>query len=515
LGERVSSRTFIKNAIANVARGSTGALVSILVPALLARVITTELLGIWLLILQLSAYASYFDFGIQTTLGRLVAFYNEKGRFRYRNQIISTSAVLLLGASGLATLALVLLVINLREIFQEMPQGKLLEAQIALIVTGISTAIGLSASVFNGIAIGYQRYDIPAVIVSGSKILGGVLLSLAAITTGQLIPMAIAFSSINIFSYILLSQVSRKQFKGIELNPKYVSKAAALEILTNSASISVWWFSVLLISGLDTFLVGILDFQKVAHYAVATNLITFIAGLQNALFAALIPAAAVLDAQENRKELGQLLLKSTRYGTLVLLATGLPIILNAESILYYWLGADYAQKTTPILQILTVANIIRLTALPFVNLLLGIGLQKIVVITPIIEGLSNFLLSIVLGIKYGYIGVAAGTFGGSLMALIGNFTYNIPRAKSHLDVSLKKYFRECLLIPSMTISPLVLVFLIQEGIERIDNKFLITLNIFGYLISLLAILKFGLTSTERSTLYQKLALVKPFFENRI
>lgn len=515
MGEKVSSRIFIKNAIANVARGSAGALVSILIPALLARIITTELLGIWLLILQMSSYANYFDFGIQTTLGRLVAFYNEKGKFNYRNQIISTSAALLLGASGLAIITLIVLVLNLKGIFQEMPQGKLLEVQLALIITGVSTAIGLSASVFNGVAIGYQRYDIPAIIVSGSKVFGGLLLSLAAIMTHQLVPMAIAFSLTNIFSYIALSQIAKRNFSGIKLRIKLLSRKAAKEIITNSTSISIWWLSTILITGLDTFLVGVFDFQKVAHYAIATNLIIFISGLQNALFTSLIPAAAVLDAQGNRKELGQLLLKSTRYGALVLLFTGLSIILNAETILNYWLGAEYAQKSTPILQILSIANIIRLTALPFVNLLLGIGLQKLVIITPIVEGLSNFLFSIILGSKYGYIGIAAGTLGGAIVVLIGNLFYNIPRANSHLYISLKSYFRECLLIPTMAFSPLIFIFVIQGGIKGVDEKILVILNILGYLVSALTVWKYGLTKEEKLKIHQKMDFIKPPFGSKI
>jgi O-antigen/teichoic acid export membrane protein len=94
--------TVAKNAAANVARGSGAALVALAVPPFLTRLLPPETYGAWALVLQLAAYVSYFEFGIQTAVGRYVARENERGAFEHRNKIVNTALALLSAASLLA-----------------------------------------------------------------------------------------------------------------------------------------------------------------------------------------------------------------------------------------------------------------------------------------------------------------------------------------------------------------------------------------------------------------------------
>src|SRR5438034_7938800 len=95
----------LKNAAANVVRGGASAMVAIVLPPFLTRMMSADNYGAWSLILQLSAYVGYLDFGIQTAVGRFVARANEKGDAGYRDQIVSTSfaalsAAAVLGVAG-------------------------------------------------------------------------------------------------------------------------------------------------------------------------------------------------------------------------------------------------------------------------------------------------------------------------------------------------------------------------------------------------------------------------------
>ena len=76
---RKETLTLLKNALANVFRGGAAAVVAVVLPSFLARLMSTSAYGAWLLILQLSAYVGYLDFGIQTAVGRFVAHSNERG----------------------------------------------------------------------------------------------------------------------------------------------------------------------------------------------------------------------------------------------------------------------------------------------------------------------------------------------------------------------------------------------------------------------------------------------------
>ena len=93
----MSQLKIAKNAFANICRIGVGALVSLSVPPFLIGILSKEAYGTWLLILQLSAYVSFLEFGIQTAVGRYVAHHNELGEFRERDRIVSTALAILTG----------------------------------------------------------------------------------------------------------------------------------------------------------------------------------------------------------------------------------------------------------------------------------------------------------------------------------------------------------------------------------------------------------------------------------
>jgi Na+-driven multidrug efflux pump len=169
------SLKIIKNVFANVARGTTAALVIILLPPFLTRILLPDAYSAWLLILQLSAYVAFLDFGIQTAVGRFVAHTNELRDFKQRDSIISTSLAILTGSGVLAMLGIIALAWQLPQLFRGMPTELHQEARFSLLLVGGSLAFSLPFSVFSGIFIGIQRYDVPAWIIGISKLCGGAL----------------------------------------------------------------------------------------------------------------------------------------------------------------------------------------------------------------------------------------------------------------------------------------------------------------------------------------------------
>ncbi len=97
----------------------------------------------------------------------------------------------------------------------------------------------------------------------------------------------------------------------------------------------------------------------------AATITNFVGQTQGTVFAALLPASAVLNARRDAQKLGKLLTLSTRYGMLLLLAMGLPLIIIGGPILRLWVGKDYALHSLLIMQVLVVANVVRLSALPY------------------------------------------------------------------------------------------------------------------------------------------------------
>ena len=449
------SGKLLKNAVANVARGSSAALVALLLPPFLTRAMSVEAYGAWALVLQLSAYIGYLDFGIQTAVGRFVAYTHQKGDTAHRDQIVSTSLVALTAAGLLGLAASVGAAILLPHLFPQIPAALARDARVALMLVASSLAVGLPASVFNGIFIGLQRYEVPAVILAGSKALSAVLLVLIVRHGGDLARMGAAMAAVNLAAYGLQYLLYRKLAPAIRASMRLFSRAAGKELFDYCLSLSVWSFAMLLVTGLDVLLVGYFEFRAVAYYSVAATLVVFLAGLQNAVFGVLIPASAEQSAREAAADLGVSMITATRYGAFLLLLTGLPLVLFARRIVAAWLGPEYALHGTAVMQVLVAANMIRLSAVPYIMMLLGTGQQRLVILTPLLEGFSNLLASLIGGYLFGAMGVAIGTLVGAAVGVGGNIVYNMRRTV-RIEFRMSDYLRDGLFRPMVCALPLML-----------------------------------------------------------
>lgn len=451
---RKEKLVLLKNAGANVVRGGAASLVAIALPPFLVRLMSADSYGAWSLVLQLSAYVAYLDFGIQTAVGRFVAHTNEKGDAEQRDCIVSTSFVALATAGIAAIAGIIGLAVLMPRIFQHMPSALVGDARVALLLVAGSLAIGLPASVFNGIFVGLQRYEVPAAIIAGSRIFSALLVVLVVRRGGDLRWMAAAVAVVNLTAYGIQYLMYLKMAPEIRFSLRLVSFRASKELLDYCMGLTVWSFAMLLVTGLDVLLVGYFQFEELAYYAVTATIITFLAGLQNAVFSVMIPSTAVQHARGDSKELGRVLITATRYGTFLLLFTGLPLILGAKSILTLWVGPIYALHGARILQVLVLANVVRLSATPYAMTLIGTGQQRLVTFTPILEGLSNLLASFVAGHIFGAFGVAIGTLIGSLVGVGGNLAYSMRRTTG-LEFRIFEYIRDGLLRPTFCALPLI------------------------------------------------------------
>jgi O-antigen/teichoic acid export membrane protein len=498
VGSKVSRLVIVKNSVANVVRGSSSALIALLLPPFLVRFLSVDEFGVWVLILQLSAYTSFLDFGIQTAVGRFVAHTTELGEKEHRDRIINTAFSFLLGSAVLGICLILFISWQLPTFFPKLPVSLQLDAQTSLLVVGFSTAIGLPASVFSGVFIGLQRFEIPAIIIGGGKLFSGLLLILTVKQYGAIIPMAIVFACVNLLTYFFQYFAYLKLNTDTKFSLKLISKKVGRELLDYCFSLSAWSFSMLLVMGMDTTLVGLFDFKALAYYGVAASLITFIAGLQNSVFNALIPAAAVLNAQGNSQQLGKLLITTTRYGMFILLLTALPLIAFAKIFLSNWLGISYVENTTSLLQILLTANVIRLLAVPYSTLLIGTGQQKLVILSPLLEGLSNLLFSIIFGLKFGATGVAMGTLFGAIVGIGFHYFYNMIRTTS-IDFKRKVFLADGVTRPLVCTFPLLVLicFSFSPFFKTSFNMTMISFSISAMFLTFFLIWIWGLLPSEK------------------
>ena len=155
-------------------------------------------------------------------------------------------------------------------------------------------------------------------------------------------------------------------------------------------------------------------------------------------------------------EVSSLPLNERDFSKLLLLAAGLPLIVSAHLILRVWVGGDYASHTTSIVQILVAATIIRLCVTPYTVAMIGSGEQRLIILTPILEGVSNLVCSLVAGYFLGALGVALGTLIGAIVGVLGMLFYNMRRTTA-IQLTRLEYIKNSLFRPVLCVAPLIIL----------------------------------------------------------
>jgi O-antigen/teichoic acid export membrane protein len=491
----MSRLTVVKNAFANVCRGGASALVMLLLPPFLIRILHKDTYSTWLLITQLSTYVGFMDFGIQMAVGRYVAYYNELGEVKKRDSIISTSLAILIASATVAIIGISILAWQLPNLFKNMPLELYQEAQLALLFTGGSLAITLPFSVFGGIFIGLQRYDIPALIIGVSKLFGGLFVVIIAKTSHSIVMMSMVMGLTNVGSGIWQFLAYRKTTGNTHLNSKFISRSVAKEISYYCYGLSVWTVAMMLITGFDTVIVGYFDYKSVVYYTLAATLTNFVMGLQNSMTAAIMPLASTISAKQDSEALGYLLISGTKYGVIIMILIITPFMLWGKHFLGLWVGEAYANDTILILQLLLTGNFIRQIGGVYSTIALAVGEQSKIIMSPLIEGMINIFISVFATAYLGVIGVAIGTICSALIGIALHLIYNLPRTKS-IKVESPVFLSQSVLSPSLSIIPIIVFMVLKSVIEMSVFEY-ITISLVLCLSSWIMLWNIGISDLER------------------
>jgi O-antigen/teichoic acid export membrane protein len=475
----------LKNAVANLGRGGLTGLVALVLPPVLVRHMTPAAYAVWVLILQACAYVGYLDFGLQTAVGRYIAFAAEKQDTAQRDSVFSTAFAGLALAALLSMVFLLIAAAIAPWIFPAIPAALISEMRWALLIVGTATALGLPASAWNGVFIGLQRNELPAMTVGGARLLSAVGLILVVLARGSVVDMAAVMALTLLVSYAAQYVLVRRLIPEIRFHARLAERSTAVELSRYCFGLMVMSFSMLLVTGLDLVLVARFDFAAVTPYSVAAGLITFVGGALYAVINVIMPHAAGLHAKGDATALGKLVITSTQLSVLLLVFICMPAVIYAGPLLKLWIGQLFVQTGAPILVVLVIANFVRLIGAAYSVVLVAAGQQSQIKVSPLTEGISNLVASVVLGSMFGGIGVALGTLVGAVCAIGAHLIYSMPRTYSAIRFARWDYLRVAVLTPILWTIPLVLCATLSLLNIHYDSEFFVatlTLSALGALV---------------------------------
>ena len=451
------ARTYSRNVVVSLAKIAVFTACGVLMPAYLARHLSPLEYGAWILIVQMANYISYLDLGIQTAIAKYIAQYAVRSEAGLRNQYASVGTAIMAVSSLFGLLLSIGLSLLVPYLFRDMPPLVAADVARGVLLVGISTAILLGASPFGAFFLGLQRYAVPTFLSIANKLLYVAVIVVAVNQHRSLTVMGTAVAVINVVTALIQVLASHVLLPQIRVHLSLVVWPVAKQMLGYCAVLGIWTSGMLIISGLDTTIVGHFDFKATAYYAVAATPVTFLALILQAALNPLMPAVSALSVSRTSEQLGMLLGRSTRYVTLVLQIAGLPLILFGFLVLSTWVGPVYAQHGLPLMRLLVLAHVVRSLCGPYATMVIATGRQRAATLSGVSEAVVNLVSSIVLGRYYGATGVAAGTLIGAVVGVLVHFVVSVPRTQDTFLISPCKLFSTGIMRPAIAALPTILL----------------------------------------------------------
>lgn len=474
-------KKILRNVFSNWAILAVHIVISFFLAPFIVRSLGNTYYGIWVIMMQFTGYLYLLDFGIRESIIRYVSKHKASGVTSDLNEIISSGFLLYLAIGALCLVITGILALLFPYVFN-ISEDAITTARIVVLLSGLTIAQGLAFNVFGGILAGLQRYDIlnkigivfafvrVALIVFFLK-LGFSIIALASI---QLLVSLVN----NIFVYIYTKKLMTQHdmpfaytrtplkerypiFKKLYHYSKYV-------LINNLGQKAIFYT--------DALIIGImLSAASVTFYAIAGNLIDYLRKIILQTNDVLNPVASGFEASNEHERIIKLLLNGSKYSMTIALPVCVIYMTVGDHFINLWMGEEYAALSGKILFLLTFTTLVTMPHITISSILYGISKHNIISNLRIYEAISNLVLSIVLALKFGIIGVALGTaipqiiFMGIVLPII---------ISNIINLSILEYIIEAYAKPFIAVVPFYLTYFLINNYYPANNLFIFFIQIF-------------------------------------
>jgi len=455
-----SGRLLARNALWNLVGNGSPILVAVFCIPVLIRGLGTDRFGVLTLTWAVIGYGSLFDLGLGRALTQLVARKLGAAEDHGVPTLVWTSLLLMLLLGLIGAAVVVLLAPWLVERVLHVPAGLQRETIRSFYLIGLSIPVVTSTAGLRGFLEAHQRFG----WINALRVPTSVLTFVA--------PLLVLPFSKNLFSVVAALAVVRLiacaahlllclRFAP-ELRQGIAWESGAVGALLRFGG----WMTVSNVVGplmvtVDRFLIAaVLSVGAVAYYATPYEVVTKFWIVPGAIIGVMFPAFSTSFVQDHAR-MAYLFRRSAKYLLLVLFPIVLLVVVLAQDGLRAWLGAEFAQRSTHVLQWLAIGVFINSLAMMPAALLQGAGRPDLTAKLHLIE-LPGYLLALWWLTKaYGIDGTAAAwTIRAAVDALV---LFHL--TKQFLPVALPSSLRPVLLMP-VALMTLVLATLPQGHVFK-------------------------------------------------
>lgn len=387
--------------------------------------------GTWIFINAVAGYSGLLYAGFGETICQYVAKYHAKQKWDKLNQAVN---IVFFGYLALGTVALLIasLLAWLAPVIFNWGHQSVDEIQLVILILGLNIFLAMATTVFGGVLLGIQRFDLER----GTCIVAGILRLVLTIMFLQeqwgLLTLSLIFLAVTIVEHAGHVILAFIHVPKLSIGTAHLNHKTFKEFISFSSYSFIGVISEQLIDFTDTVVIGcVLGAKAVVPYAIAQRLCRFIMMPVRQIGRVSLPRASELAASNQNHRLQHLL--TSGIGVSFLLITGFFIgaAYFGPVLVENWIGSSYSQSQL-LLMVLLGTQIIATPVEIVRSILFGMGHVRKPALINLTQAVCNLVLSIVLIRPLGLLGVALGTaipvivFDLGMLLPYGIRTLNLP-----------------------------------------------------------------------------------------
>lgn len=446
--ERHGAKAYLTDSAASFVRAVIVIASTIVTIPFLIRSLPTSSYSAWVLVVSISSYVAIAESGASTAVVRFAS----SSKREEVSEILASAllGVTMLGAIPLSIIGVLTYISDV--FFTKAPLALHSKIRSALVFCCLNAFFTLWTSVISGYFTAKHRVKVTVFISTVTLTLGNLAMVGSAVSQHSFVALAMIFGVMGLFNALgMLAAVSRTvPIKAIM--PWRATRVMARKVAVHCLATGWWNLAMLLISGLDLFLVSRIDFGAVGAYGLALKIlgaffVVLSAGL-TPVMAVIARAHAIGDAAGVTK----LFMQISAMTSLILALVGGVLFVSAPLIVRALAGETYIEKTTLIFRVLIIANLIRNTGAVLGIAMVATGEHRKAYMPPAVEAIVNLGFSIFLGSLYGAVGVAIGTLIGAITTVVLYLLFIFPRFEAFRPKRLK-FLTQAIFKPAIMFLP--------------------------------------------------------------
>lgn len=365
--------------------------------------------GAWVFVNAVAGYSTLLYMGFGSTVCRFVADKRARDDWDGLNAVTSgVFAVYFASAAGVMAVSagLALAAPRLGD-WGDVPVS---DVRIAMVLLGLNIAIGMLGSIYGGVLIATQRFDIYSAIEAVIA-LARLGLTIAFLQKdGALVTLGAIFLGVTVLENAVTVWWAYREIPTLSIRRRHISRVVLKECFSFSMFTALRGMAVRVIHLTDVVVIGlILGKAAAVPYYVALRLVQMISTPLEKIGDVVLPQASEMHARGQREGLEELCARAMGMGLLLASAFLIGSVYFGEVFLTTWMGTGL-EGSYLILIILAASQVIAQPLIILRQALTAIGDVKRPAYIDVAQAVANLVLSILFVRVWGIVGVAWGTF---------------------------------------------------------------------------------------------------------